>query len=264
MPEVMVVGNWKMNNNLTDGLELADTIRDGIGTLSGVEVVLCPPFLSLASIADVMRGSGVKIGAQNMHFEASGAFTGEVSPAMLQGVCDYVILGHSERRQLFGETDQGVNQKVKAAAAHGLRPIVCVGETLEQRESGRALEVVSEQVRASVDGVVDITGLVLAYEPIWAIGSGQAATPDVAAEVMRSALFEPLAAIYGAAAADVPLLYGGSVNAANAQSFAAQTYIHGSLVGGASLQADTFLEIARLTAAAKTDSSGESSPSPSQ
>ena len=264
MPDVMVVGNWKMNNNLTDGLELAGRIRDGIGTLSGVEVVLCPPFLSLASISDVVRGSGVKIGAQNMHQEPSGAFTGEVSPAMLRGICDYVILGHSERRQLFGETDQGVNRKVKAAAAHGIRPIVCVGETLEQRESGRALEVVSEQVRASVDGVVDITGLVLAYEPIWAIGSGQAATPDVAAEVMRSALFEPLAAIFGEAAADVPLLYGGSVNAANAQSFAAQTHIHGSLVGGASLQADTFLEIARLTSAAKTGSPGESSPSSSQ
>ena len=260
MPDAMVVGNWKMNNNLADGLELAGRIRDGIGTLSAVEVVLCPPFLALAPIADTLNGSGVKVGAQNMHFEASGAFTGEVSPAMLQGICDYVILGHSERRQMFGETDQSVNLKVKAAAAHGIRPIMCVGETLEQRESGKALEVVSGQVRAGLDGVVDITGLVLAYEPIWAIGTGQAATPEVAAEIMGGALFETLASIYGDAAADVPLLYGGSVNPANAESFAAQTHIHGSLVGGASLQAETFLEIARLTAAAKTGSPGASSP----
>lgn len=251
MPVPMVAGNWKMNTDLSGAVQLAASIRDGIGSLSGVDVVLCPPYLSLVSLAEVVRGSGIKIGAQNMYFEATGAYTGEVSPPMLQGICDFVILGHSERRQLFGETDDSVNRKIKAAMEHGLRPIFCVGESLEQRESGRALDVVSAQVQAGLDGVVDITGLVLAYEPVWAIGTGQAATPEIAAEIMQGALLEPLSSMYGGSAADVPLLYGGSVNAGNVESFAAQSCIHGALVGGASLQADSFLEIARLTAQAK-------------
>ena len=251
MPVPMVAGNWKMNTNLSEAVLLAAGIRDGMGGLSGVDVVICPPNLSLLSLSEVVRGSGLRLGAQNMHFEAAGAFTGEVSAPMLQGICEFVILGHSERRQLFGETDESVNRKVKSAMEHGLRPIICVGESLEQRESGRALDVVSAQVRAGLEGVVDITGLVLAYEPVWAIGTGQAATPEVAAEIMKGALLEPLASMYGPAAADVPLLYGGSVNAGNIESFASQISIHGALVGGASLQADPFLEIARLTAAAK-------------
>ena len=251
MPAVMVVGNWKMNTNLEEALTLAAGVRDGLGDLSGVDVVLCPPFLSLAPLEEALRGSAVKLGAQNMHFEDSGAFTGEIAPPMLRGLCEFVILGHSERRQLFGESDETVNRKVKAAIAHGLRPILCVGETLEQRESGRALEVVSAQVRAGLEGVDDITGLALAYEPIWAIGTGQAATPEDAAEVMQGALAEPLAAMYGPAAGETPLLYGGSVNAGNMASFAARAEIHGALVGGASLQADSFLEIARITATVK-------------
>ena len=251
MPVPMVAGNWKMNTTLDEAVALAGGIRDGIGGPSGVDLVLCPPYLSLAAVAEAVRGSPVKIGAQNMYFEAAGAFTGEVSPSMLQGICEFVILGHSERRQLFGETDESVNRKVKAALEHGLRPILCVGESLEQRESGRALEVVSAQVRAGLDGIDNITGLVLAYEPVWAIGTGQAATPEVAAEIMQGALLDTLGSKYGAGAAEVPLLYGGSVNAGNAESFSAQSCIHGALVGGASLQADTFLEIARLTAAAK-------------
>ena len=251
MPVPIVAGNWKMNTNLNEAVQLAADICNGMAGLSGVDVVLCPPYVCLAPLAEAVLGSGVRIGAQNMYFEASGAFTGEISPTMLQAICEFVILGHSERRQLFGETDESVNRKVKAAMEHGLRPILCVGESLEQRESGRASVVVSAQVRAGLDGVVDITGLVLAYEPVWAIGTGQAATPEVAAEIMQGALLEPLESLYGGAAADVPLLYGGSVNAGNAESFAAQSCIHGALVGGASLQADSFLEIARLTAAAK-------------
>ncbi len=254
MPAAMAAGNWKMNTNLGEALELAAGIREGLGEAAGVDVVLCPPYVSLASMAEALQGSKVGLGAQNMHYEESGAFTGEVSPSMLQGICEFVILGHSERRQLFGETDQTVNMKVKAAIAHGLRPIMCVGETLEQRQSGRALEVVSSQVRAGLESVVDISGLVLAYEPIWAIGTGQAASPEDAAEVMQGALQEPLATMYGGAAADVPLLYGGSVNPENIEPFAARNEIHGALVGGASLQADSFLEIVRLTAAAKAGS----------
>ena len=254
-PRPMVAGNWKMNTTLAEAVQLAAQVRDGAAesnSLTGVDIVLCPPHISLQGVAEAVKGSAVKVGAQNMHYEASGAFTGEVSPTMLQGVCDYVIVGHSERRQLFGETDDMVNRKVKAAFEHGIRPIFCVGETLEQRESGRADEVIAGQVRAGLAGLLDdISGLVVAYEPVWAIGTGQAATPEVAAEIMGGALRDSLSGLFGPAAAAIPLLYGGSVNAGNVESFAAQESIHGSLVGGASLQAEPFLEIARLTAAAK-------------
>ncbi|PKB64022.1 MAG: triose-phosphate isomerase [SAR202 cluster bacterium Io17-Chloro-G2] len=254
MPRSMVAGNWKMNTTLAEAVQLAAGVRDGVAALNGlagVDVVLCPPHISLQAVAEAVKGSAVKVGAQNMHYEASGAFTGEVSPAMVQGMCDYVILGHSERRQLFGETDDLVNRKVKAAFEYGIKPIFCVGETLEQRESGRASEIIGGQVRAGLDGVGDISGLVVAYEPVWAIGTGQAATPEVAAEIMGGALRDALGSLFGPAAAAIPLLYGGSVNAGNVESFAAQDSIHGSLVGGASLQAEPFLEIARLTAQAK-------------
>lgn len=248
MPTSMVAGNWKMNTTLAEAVELAAGVRDGASGLAGVDIVLCPPHISLHAVAEAVKGSAVKVGAQNMHYEDSGAFTGEVSPKMLQGICEYVILGHSERRQLFGENDDMVNRKVKAAFSHGIKPILCVGETVEQRESGRALDVIARQIRAGLDGLDDITGLVVAYEPVWAIGTGQAATPEVAAEIMGSAMYDSLNSLFGPAAAEVPMLYGGSVNAGNAESFAAQDSIHGALVGGASLQAEPFLEIARLMA----------------
>ena len=248
MPSSMVAGNWKMNTTLAEAVELAAGIRAGAGGLASVDIVLCRPHISLNAVADAINGSAVKVGAQNMHHEDSGAFTGEVSPLMLMGICEYVILGHSERRQLFGETDDIVNRKVKAAFAHGIKPILCVGETLEQRESGRARDVISQQIRAGLAEIDDITGLVVAYEPVWAIGTGQAATPEVAAEVMGGALRDSLNSLFGPAATEVPMLYGGSVNAGNAESFAAQDSIHGALVGGASLQAEPFLEIARLMA----------------
>ena len=254
MPRSMVAGNWKMNTTPAEAVQLAAEVRDGADGLAEIDIVLCPPHISLQGVAEAVKGSAVKVGAQNMHFETSGAFTGEVSPTMLQGVCGYVILGHSERRQLFGETDDLVNRKVKAALEHGIKPILCVGETLEERESGRALDIVAQQVRAGLAGVDDITGLVVAYEPVWAIGTGQAATPGVAAEIMGGALGDTLRGLFGPAAAEVPLLYGGSVNPGNVESYAAQDSIHGSLVGGASLQAEPFLEIARLTAQAKSGS----------
>ena len=251
MPVPVVAGNWKMNTSLTQAVQLAGQVRERLGSHSEIEVILCPPFISLAAIRDVVEGSPIKLGAQNMHFETSGAFTGEVSPAMLRGICDYVILGHSERRQLFGETDTLINRKVRAAAQHGLRPILCVGETLEEREGGLAGSVVSRQLRAALADVFDITGLVVAYEPVWAIGTGRAATPELAAEVMAGPVQETLRSLFGAAADDVPLLYGGSVNPGNVSGFAAQSCIHGALVGGASLQADQFVEIVRITARAK-------------
>jgi triosephosphate isomerase len=254
MPVLMVAGNWKMNTTPAEAAQLASDVRDGVNSLSGVELVLCPPFVSLAAVRDALRGSAVNVGAQNMHYEAAGAFTGEIAPPMLQGLCDYVILGHSERRQLFGETDGLVNRKVRSAFQHGLRPILCVGETLEQREAGQAGAVVSRQLKAGLDGILDITGLVIAYEPVWAIGTGRAATPEIAAEIMGDHILETLRTLFGAGAEDVPLLYGGSVNPGNIAGFAAQGCVHGALVGGASLRADQFLEIARLTAEAKGSS----------
>ncbi|PKB71070.1 MAG: triose-phosphate isomerase [SAR202 cluster bacterium Io17-Chloro-G6] len=251
MPDLVVAGNWKMNTTVSEAAALAAGVRDGAAAVAGVELVLCPPFVSLAAVRDAVAGSSVKVGAQNMHFQESGAFTGEVSPAMLQGLCDYVIIGHSERRQMFGETDESVNSKVKAAQAAGLKPIMCVGESLEQREQGKASDIIGSQVRAGLEGVSDASDLIVAYEPIWAIGTGQAATPETAAEIMGGAIFETLRRIFASAADNVPLLYGGSMNGGNAGEFAAQNCIHGGLVGGAALQADQFLQVAAAVAAAK-------------
>ena len=251
MPRPVVAANWKMNTVLAEAIELAAGVREGAGVISGVEIILCPPFTSLVAVADAVRGTSIKVGAQNMHFEVSGAFTGEIAPPMLQGLCDYVILGHSERRQLFGEGDELINQKIRAAFQHDLKPILCVGETLEQRESGQAGAVVSQQLRTGLAGALDITGLVVAYEPVWAIGTGRAATPEVAGEMMGGFILETLRSLYPGAAEEVPLLYGGSVNPDNISGFASEDSVHGALVGGASLRADQFLEIARLTAEAK-------------
>ena len=251
MPRLVIAGNWKMNTDLAGAMDLADGVREDAGLISGVEIILCPPFISLGAVREAVKGTSIKVGAQNMHFQASGAFTGEIAPPMLQGLCDYVILGHSERRQLFGESDELINQKVRAAFQHGLQPILCVGETLEQRESGQAGMVVSQQLRAGLDGVLDITGLVVAYEPVWAIGTGRAATPEIAAEMMGGFILDTLRSLHPDAADGVPLLYGGSVNPGNIAGFAGLDSVHGALVGGASLQADQFMEIARLAAEVK-------------
>ena len=252
MPDLVVAGNWKMNTTVSEAVALAAGVRDGAESVLGVELVVCPPFVSLAAVSDAIKGSSVKVGSQNMHFEGSGAFTGEVSPAMLQGLCDYVILGHSERRQMFAETDETVNSKIKAAPAAGLKPIVCVGETLEEREAGKASDIISGQVRAGLAGIRDTTGLILAYEPIWAIGTGQSATPEPAAEIMGGAILETLRSLFSASADNISLLYGGSMNAGNAGDYAAQDCIHGGLVGGAALQAESFLQVAAAIAAAKS------------
>ena len=251
MPRSIIAGNWKMNTTLEEAKELANDVAAGASESSEVELILCPPFISLAAVRRAVSGTSVRIVAQNMHFESAGAFTGEVSPAMLRELCEYVILGHSERRQLFGESDETVNRKVHAALAAGLRPIVCVGETLEQRENGEAADVVEGQVLAGVADVQDIKTVVVAYEPVWAIGTGRAATPEIAEEIMGGPIHDALRDLFGDGADDVPLLYGGSVNPGNAAAFAAQPSIHGALVGGASLQADQFLQIARVVADVK-------------
>ena len=253
MPPTVVAGNWKMNTNVEEARVLAGDVARLAASAVGVEIILCPPAVSLVTVRDAVSGSAVTVGAQNMYFQDSGAYTGEISPAMLADVCQYVILGHSERRQLFGENDQLVNLKVKAALNHGLKPILCVGETLEQRESGSAAEVISSQVRAGLADISesDISGLVVAYEPVWAIGTGQAATPEIAAEIMGGPILDTLNSLFGSTSEDIPLLNGGSVNADNVYSFASQPCIHGALVGGASLQAQSFVDIARQAAEAK-------------
>ncbi len=251
MPRSIVAGNWKMNTTPQSAADLAAGVAAGADSVGNVELIVCPPFVSLSAVSKAVAGSGVQVGAQNMHQEGSGAFTGEVSAEMLTGLCQYVILGHSERRQLFGEIDETVNLKVRAALLSGLRPILCVGETLEQRESGDAADVVEGQVLAGLADVPDITDVVVAYEPVWAIGTGRAATPEIAQEIMGGAILDALRDLFGDAAEEVPLLYGGSVNAANAGEFAGQGSIHGGLVGGASLQAGQFLEVAKAVAAAR-------------
>lgn len=249
MPRPMVVGNWKMNTSVTEGVALAKQIRSALDPLPPVDIVLCPPFVSLHAVSEVMKGSPVSIGAQNMHHADRGAYTGEVSVNMLSGICQYVILGHSERRQYFGETDEKINLKARAALSAGIRPILCVGETMEQREQGKAEAVIDTQVSAGLLDITDISQLAVAYEPVWAIGSGVAATPEIAREVIAGVIFESLARTHGKpAAVGVPLLYGGSVTAENVAQFASIEGVHGSLCGGSSLRADEFVEIARITA----------------
>ena len=231
---------------------MASQIAADVDVVQELEVVVCPPFVSLAAVAQAMQGTGIQVGAQNVHFEERGAFTGEVAPGILTGLCQFVIVGHSERRALFGESDDIVNRKVSAAIAADLRPILCVGETLEQREAGSASDVIGQQLRGGLTGIHNVRGLVVAYEPVWAIGTGQAATPEIAQEIMGGAIRPVLEELLGTATAfDIPLLYGGSVNPGNISSFAEQDSVSGALVGGASLDASQFGEIVRLTATAK-------------
>ena len=251
MTAPFVAANWKMHLTVAEAVGLAKGMRDGLATLTGATRVVCPPFTALVAVAAAFKGSGVGVGAQNMHPEASGAFTGEVSGAMVRDLCAYVIVGHSERRQLFGETDDFINRKVHAALGLGLTPIFCLGETLEQREAGRAAAVCREQLRRGLDGLGPdaVARVAVAYEPVWAIGTGRAATPDIAQEAMGG-LRRELGELADAAADSVPLLYGGSVNPDNIASFVAEADIDGALVGGASLRADQFVAIAAAVAQA--------------
>jgi triosephosphate isomerase len=248
----IVAGNWKMFYGPEDARNFARQIADPLARIKSVERVLCPPAISIEAVRGVVGGSGVLVGAQNMFYEPRGAYTGEISPVMLQGLCHYVILGHSERRTYFGETSELVNQKTIAAYGYELRPIVCVGEHLEDRDAGRTERVLTEQVRGSLANlpVERLSDLVVAYEPVWAIGTGRAATTQDAADA-ATLIRALLGAMYGAeAAARVRVQYGGSVTTANIAAFAALPEIDGALVGGASLKPE-FVEIVRLTAVAK-------------
>ncbi len=247
----IIAGNWKMNTTLSEAVALVDAMKPQLEGIQGVEKVVCPPFISLAAVRDRLQGSSVLVGAQDMYFVDKGAFTGEVSPLMLQGLVDYVIIGHSERRQYFGETDDLVAKKVKAALDRGLKPIMCVGEKLLEYESGQTEEVVTRQVRGGLAGVQDPGGLVIAYEPVWAIGTGRPSTGEGANKVtaMIRGIVESI--LGSQAAAALRIQYGGSVTPDNIREFMDQPDIDGALVGGASLKADGFAEIVRQSAAAK-------------
>ena len=251
MPAPIVAGNWKMNTSIDEALTLVREMLEALGALTGVEKVLCPPFISLEPVCRLLQDTSIKLGAQNMHHQERGAFTGEISPTMIASLCQYVILGHSERRQHFGETDQLINLKVKAAFEAGVRPILCVGETLEQRQQGKAAAIVSDQLKVCLDSLHNISELAVAYEPVWAIGTGVAANPETASAIMGGVILPMLVELYGESAQQVPLLYGGSVTSENVEGFLEQKSVQGALVGGASLQAGQFVEIARITARAK-------------
>ena len=247
MRRPVIAGNWKMNTSIDEAVALARAIAESTAAQSGVTRIVCPPFVSLQPVANAIAGTGLDIGAQNLHHEEKGAFTGEVSVSMLAGLVSHVIVGHSERRTMFCETDASVALKALAAARAGMSPIVCVGETLDARKQGSAVDTVRSQVRASLQGFSDWNRLVLAYEPLWAIGTGEAASPMQAQE-MAAAIRAELSQLAAEAAEAVPILYGGSVNGENIGPFIDRDDIDGALVGGASLKADEFSKIIRLTA----------------
>lgn len=242
----LVAGNWKLNKTTTEAHKLVAELLRGLRTMQGVETVLCPPFTSLMAVSRLLRDTVVRLGAQNMHWEESGAYTGEVSPKMVAEFCQYVIVGHSERRQQFNETNEQVNRKVRAALAHRMVPIICVGETLEEYETGLAAGVISRQVREALLGIeiAEAAQLVVAYEPVWAIGTGRAASAAGADTLIRNVIRPTIVGLCGEGAAGaVRVLYGGSVDAKNAAELFGRAEIDGALVGGASLTAQSFLAI---------------------
>jgi len=247
MRKVIIAGNWKMNKDIKETFDFLLPLKNNlIGQDLGIEVVVCPPFTSLFVASEMLKETNIKLGAQNMFYEVEGAYTGEISPKMLRSVkCEYVILGHSERRRYFYETDEIVNRKVKKAIEFGLKPIICVGETLEERESGKTFDVLEKQVRGVLSGLTSeqMKDVVIAYEPVWAIGTGRNATPEQAQEAQQfirklvSDLFND------GIAQSLTIQYGGSVTPENAHSLLSQPDVDGALVGGASLKVDSFLKI---------------------
>jgi len=246
MRKMFVAGNWKMNLDENSSRKLVEELRIAVGKITDVTMAVCPPFVYLKTVSDVLNGSKIALGGQNMHTETSGAFTGEVSASMLADTgCEYVIVGHSERRHVFGESDGFISTKVNKALSAGLKPIICVGETLEQRDEGETEKIVSRQVESALEGVdkKDMSSVTIAYEPVWAIGTGRTASPQQAEEVhamirsLAGGLFDE------EVAAGLVIQYGGSVKPENAADLLGQENVDGALVGGASLKAETFVSI---------------------
>lgn len=242
-----IAGNWKMNTNLKEAKNLASDLLS-LDSVEGVDKVLCPPFISLSLIKDIVKGSTLKLGAQNMHFEEKGAYTGEISPLMLVNLCEYVILGHSERREYFFETDEMVNNKVHAAINASLKPIVCVGEKLTDKDNGLTAEVITRQVKGAFSEVASPNNIVIAYEPIWAIGTGRAASSKQANDT-TGLIRSVIGLLYDTTIAQsIRILYGGSVTSENIYDFISQKEIDGALVGGASLKSEEFISIVKQSA----------------
>ncbi len=249
MRRYLIAGNWKMNKTIGEAIELAQKLVDALKDVNDRDILICPPFTALHSVYQVIKDTNIKLGAQDVFYENSGAFTGEISPIMLKDVgCEYVIIGHSERRHIIGETDELINKKVKAAINNGLKVILCVGELLEEREAGKTLEVVKTQVEKGLEGVSseEMKNVVIAYEPVWAIGTGKTAKPEDAQEV-HAYIRELLSKLYSKEIADETIIqYGGSVKASNIDGLMAMPDIDGALVGGASLVAEEFTRIVKF------------------
>ena len=249
MRKPMMAGNWKMNKSIPEAVALAESIQKNVAEIENVDRVLCPTAICLSAVQSAVVGSSIAVGSQNVHWAESGAFTGEISAPMLAGLVDYAIIGHSERRQYFGETDESVNLRTKAAIAHGIVPIVCVGETDEQNEAGETSAVVTRQVTAALSGIKGeaVAKLVIAYEPIWAIGTGKAATADQANETCGT-VRGVVAALYGEAVAQaVRVLYGGSTNDKNISELMQKSDIDGALIGGSALKVDAYSAMVKIT-----------------
>jgi triosephosphate isomerase len=247
----LIAGNWKMNTTVQEAVTLVKSMLLDLDAIFNVEKLLCPPYISLSAISEVISGTSIKLGAQNMYFKEKGAYTGEISPIMLKDLCSFVVLGHSERRQYFNETDKMINDKVKSAIQFGITPIMCVGESLEENENGKTREIVTKQVKAGLAEIGAGNTIVIAYEPVWAIGTGKAATGEQANDtigMIRGILHN----IWDRESADVTrILYGGSVTGENIAEYIGEPDIDGALVGGASLKTDDFISITRQTAEIK-------------
>lgn len=243
----IIAGNWKMNKTAVEAVEFVRAIRSRLNRIEGADIVVCPPAIAIPGVAEALQATKIGVGAQNMYFEEKGAFTGELAPNMIAPFCDYVILGHSERRAYFGETDDGVNRKIKAALAHDLTPMICVGESLAQNEAGETQAFVSGQVKAAFAGLTakQAAQCVIAYEPIWAIGTGKSATAAQAGSIIGLTVRGTMADLFGEETAQkIRIQYGGSVNENNIAEFMAHPDIDGALVGGASLK-PTFVELVK-------------------
>lgn len=241
----IIAGNWKMNKTAATAVSFINEIKAGLDAIQGVDKAVCPPFMAIPGVAAALEGTSIGVGAQNMHSEEKGAYTGAIAPDMLTPFCQYVILGHSERREYFGETDDGVNRKIKLALIHGLTPIVCVGESLAQNEAGEAHAFVSGQVNAAFAGLEasDAAKCIVAYEPIWAIGTGRSATAQQAGDIINSCVRSPLGNLFGNdTAQQIRIQYGGSVKPHNIADYMAHPDIDGALVGGAAL-VPSFVEL---------------------
>ncbi|MFO7631494.1 MAG: triose-phosphate isomerase [Caldilinea sp.] len=250
MRKPMMAGNWKMHKTINEAVALARAIREQANDLNTVDRVVCPPFIDIPMVSAELMGSNIAVGAQNMHWADSGAYTGEISAPMLKNLATYVIIGHSERRQYFAETDETVNKKALAALGAGLTPIICVGETLEQNERGETQEFVSGQVKAALAGftAAQMAEIVIAYEPIWAIGTGRAATAEQANDICGGVVRKAVGELLGdEAAATIRILYGGSTNEKNIGEIMAQPDIDGALIGGAALKVESYVSMVKTT-----------------